>query len=160
MHRMDTVLRRALPLLSALLLAALTSGLTAPAAHAQTPAGAAMVAAPAVAAAAIAAPQDAGGEANLKIPDLGSVSFLGLPGHTLLLFGLVVCALGFVFGMVIYGQLKRLPVHKSMLEISELIYETCKTYLVTQGKFMLLLEALHRRRHRRLLRRPPAHASR
>jgi hypothetical protein len=54
--------------------------------------------------------------------------------------GLVVCLLGLVFGLVIYKQLKNLPVHPSMLEISELIYETCKTYLVTQGKFILLLE--------------------
>ena len=80
-----------------------------------------------------------GGEANLVIPDLGSVEFLGVPGSTLLMAGLVVCALGLLFGLVIYGQLKRLPVHESMLEISELIYETCKTYLTTQGKFILML---------------------
>ena len=48
--------------------------------------------------------------------------------------------LGLVFGLVIFTQLKNLPVHRSMLEISELIYETCKTYLITQGKFILLLE--------------------
>ena len=63
-----------------------------------------------------------------------------MPGSTLLSGGIVVCVLGLVFGLVIYHQLKNLPVHKSMLEISELIYETCKTYLVTQGKFILLLE--------------------
>ena len=63
-----------------------------------------------------------------------------LPGTRLLSAGIVVCLLGLVFGLVIYCQLKNLPVHKSMLEISELIYETCKTYLVTQGKFILLLE--------------------
>jgi K(+)-stimulated pyrophosphate-energized sodium pump len=80
-----------------------------------------------------------GGEANLLIPDLGSVEFLGVPGNTLLMAGLVVCALGLLFGLVIYGQLKRLPVHESMREISELIYETCKTYLTTQGKFILVL---------------------
>jgi K(+)-stimulated pyrophosphate-energized sodium pump len=80
-----------------------------------------------------------GGEANLVIPDLGSVQFLGIPGDTLLMAGLVVCALGLLFGLVIYGQLKRLPVHESMREISELIYETCKTYLTTQGKFILVL---------------------
>ena len=80
-----------------------------------------------------------GGEANLLIPDLSSVQFFGLPGHTLLMAGLVVCALGLLFGLVIYGQLKRLPVHESMREISELIYETCKTYLTTQGKFILVL---------------------
>jgi K(+)-stimulated pyrophosphate-energized sodium pump len=82
-----------------------------------------------------------GGEASLVLPDLGKVTFLGsLPGSTLLTAGLVVCVLGLVFGLVIYRQLKSMPVHKSMLEISELIYETCKTYLITQGKFILLLE--------------------
>src|SRR6478672_8838745 len=81
-----------------------------------------------------------GGEANLVVPDLSSVSFLGMPGSTLLMLGLIVCAAGLVFGMVIYNQLKKMPVHKSMLEISELIYETCKTYLITQGKFILILE--------------------
>ena len=62
-------------------------------------------------------------------------------GRTLLQFGLIVCVLGLVFGLVIYSQLKNLPVHKSMRDISELIYETCKTYLITQGKFILILEA-------------------
>ena len=82
-----------------------------------------------------------GGEANLQIPDLSQVRFLGIDGHTLLLFGLIICVLGLVFGLVIYMHLKNLPVHKAMLEISELIYETCKTYLITQGKFILILEA-------------------
>lgn len=83
-----------------------------------------------------------GGEANLILPDLGRVSFLGgVTGHSLLLIGLVVSALGMVFGLIIYLQLKNLPVHQSMREISELIYETCKTYLTTQGKFILILEA-------------------
>ena len=82
-----------------------------------------------------------GGEANLVLPDLASVSFLGgIDGHTLLLSGLVVSVLGLLFGLIFYTQLKNLPVHRSMLEVSELIYETCKTYLVTQGKFILLLE--------------------
>ena len=81
-----------------------------------------------------------GGEVNLAIPDLNQEEFFGMGGRTLLMFGLIVCALGLLFGLVIYGQLKRLPVHASMLEISELIYETCKTYLITQGKFILLLE--------------------
>ncbi len=81
-----------------------------------------------------------GGEANLVLPDLGSVDFLGMSGRTLLMFGLIVCAAGFVFGLVIYTQLKNMPVHRSMLEISELIYETCKTYLITQGKLLLILE--------------------
>src|SRR5262245_56984967 len=79
-------------------------------------------------------------EIDLVVPDLSQVSFLGIDGHTLLLFGLGICVLGMVFGLVIYGQLKNLPVHRSMREISELIYETCKTYLVTQGKFILVLE--------------------
>jgi K(+)-stimulated pyrophosphate-energized sodium pump len=83
--------------------------------------------------------KDAGGEASLKLPDLQNVTFLGTDGHTLLLFGLIVCALGMVFGLVIYTSLKNAPVHRAMREISELIYETCKTYLVTQGKFILLL---------------------
>jgi K(+)-stimulated pyrophosphate-energized sodium pump len=82
----------------------------------------------------------AGGEANLKIPDLGQVHVAGTSGRTLLMFGLGVCVLGLVFGLVIYGQLKNMPVHAAMRDISELIYETCKTYLITQGKFILLLE--------------------
>src|SRR5215472_11685713 len=81
-----------------------------------------------------------GGEASLKLPDLGQASFVGVNGRTLLMAGLVVCVLGLVFGLVIYQQLKALPVHRSMLEISELIYETCKTYLINQGKFLLILE--------------------
>jgi len=85
------------------------------------------------------APHQGGGEANLKIPDLAQVSFGGMSGRVLLQWGLLVCLLGFGFGLVIYQQLKNLPVHQSMREISELIYETCKTYLVTQGKFLLVL---------------------
>src|ERR1700704_58026 len=80
-----------------------------------------------------------GGEAALKLPDLSSVSFLGIDGHKLLLVGLVFCFLGLMFGLAIYIQLKNLPVHRSMREISELIYETCKTYLTTQGKFIMIL---------------------
>jgi len=86
------------------------------------------------------APHPAGGEANLTIPDLGQVHIAGANGRTLLMLGLGVCVLGLVFGLVIYSQLKNLPVHASMREISELIYETCKTYLITQGKFILILE--------------------
>src|SRR5881396_3636216 len=82
---------------------------------------------------------EAGGEASLKLPDLSQVSFLGIDGHKLLLFGIVICIFGLAFGLVIYTRLKNLPVHKSMRDISELIYETCKTYLTTQGKFLLLL---------------------
>jgi len=80
-----------------------------------------------------------GGEAALKLPDLSEVTFLGIDGHRLLLAGLVVCFLGLLFGLAIYIQLKNLPVHRAMREISELIYETCKTYLITQGKFIMLL---------------------
>src|SRR5690242_7589539 len=82
-----------------------------------------------------------GGEANLVLPDLTSVTFLGgINGSSLLMGGLVVSALGLVFGLVIYTKLRNMPVHSSMKEISELIYETCKTYLLTQGKFLLILE--------------------
>jgi K(+)-stimulated pyrophosphate-energized sodium pump len=85
-------------------------------------------------------PAHAGGEASLVLPDLGSVTFFGdLDGRTLLLGGLVVCALGLLFGLASYTQLRSLPVHKAMREISELIYETCKTYLLTQGKFLVVL---------------------
>jgi K(+)-stimulated pyrophosphate-energized sodium pump len=95
----------------------------------------------ALAAAPAAAQQHGGGEASLKVPDLGPVEFSGMSGRTLLMTGLLVCALGLLFGLVIFTQLKRLPVHAAMREISELIYETCKTYLITQGKFLLILEA-------------------
>jgi K(+)-stimulated pyrophosphate-energized sodium pump len=88
-----------------------------------------------------ASAQEVGGEANLKLPDLSQVSFLGTNGHSLLSMGLIFCVLGLGFGLAIYTRLRNLPVHRSMLEISELIYETCKTYLVTQGKFLLILEA-------------------
>ncbi len=92
---------------------------------------------------AFAQPEPAGGEAGLKLPDLSQVSFFngGIDGHKLLLIGILFCLFGLAFGMAIYMRLKNLPVHRSMREISELIYETCKTYLVTQGKFILLLWA-------------------
>jgi K(+)-stimulated pyrophosphate-energized sodium pump len=86
-----------------------------------------------------AAAEEVGGEASLKLPDLSQVKFLGIDGHTLLFFGILFCIFGLVFGLVIYSRLKNMPVHKSMLEVSELIYETCKTYLFTQGRFLLLL---------------------
>ncbi len=85
-----------------------------------------------------------GGEASLVLPDLRTVhfvNFFGLDGHDLLSIGLLFCFAGLLFGLVIFVQLKNLPVHRSMREISELIYETCKTYLITQGKFILLLWA-------------------
>ena len=81
----------------------------------------------------------AGGEAGLKLPDLSQISFLGMDGHKLLTIGILFCIFGLIFGLVIYNRLKNLPVHRSMREVSELIYETCKTYLVTQGKFLLFL---------------------
>ena len=90
--------------------------------------------------AAVTQPAEAGGEANLRLPDLSSVEFHGINGRTLLGSGLVVCALGLLFGLLTFTGLKNLPVHASMREVSELIYETCKTYLVTQGKFILILE--------------------
>ncbi len=80
------------------------------------------------------------GELDLVLPDLSSQQFMGMNGRMLLMGGLGICALGMVFGLAIYSQLKRMPVHKCMLEISELIYETCKTYLRTQLKFILMLE--------------------
>ena len=92
------------------------------------------------ASAALAQPApEAGGEAGLKLPDLASVSFFGMDGHRLLLIGILFCIAGLGFGLAIYVRLKNLPVHRAMLEVSELIYETCKTYLITQGKFLLLL---------------------
>src|SRR5436853_6785700 len=91
--------------------------------------------------AAAAAGEAGGGEATLTLPDLSTVSFRGVNGQSLLMGGLVVAALGLVFGLVAFTQLKNLPVHSSMREVSELIYETCKTYLITQGKFLLILEA-------------------
>jgi K(+)-stimulated pyrophosphate-energized sodium pump len=88
-----------------------------------------------------AAPVHAGGgEASLVLPDLGQVSMLGYNSRTLLVLGVGICMLGLLFGLVSYSRLQKLPVHRSMLEVSELIYETCKTYLRTQGRFILILE--------------------
>jgi K(+)-stimulated pyrophosphate-energized sodium pump len=126
--RMDSAYRRAVLLLvRASVLFALLTPAIAPWAVAQAREGAAV--------------PEAGGEAGLRVPDLGVVRFGDVSGSALLITGLVVCLLGLVFGLVIYGQLRKLPVHESMQEISELIYETCKTYLVTQGKLLLVLEA-------------------
>src|SRR5438445_338904 len=81
-----------------------------------------------------------GGEANLILPDLSQVAFRGVNSRTLLSGGLAICVLGLLFGLRVFTQTKNLPVHPAMREISELIYETCKTYLITQGKFILVLE--------------------
>jgi K(+)-stimulated pyrophosphate-energized sodium pump len=84
----------------------------------------------------------AGGEAQLILPNLNQGTFLGTSGRTILTWGLLICFLGLLFGFITYSRLRDLPVHKSMREVSELIWETCKTYLFTQGKFLLALEAL------------------
>src|ERR1017187_3182204 len=85
--------------------------------------------------------QEAPGEVNLKLPRLDSVTFLGgISGSNLLMGGLVVSALGLIFGLIIFGRLRNMAVHDSMREVSELIYETCKTYLATQGRFLCILE--------------------
>ena len=102
-------------------------------------AGIAFLAVSAPAAFAAGGDEAAAGEANLKLPDLSSVQFLGVDGHKLLMLGIVFCIFGLLFGLVIYTGLKNLPVHRAMAEISQLIWETCKTYLITQGKFLLLL---------------------
>ena len=86
-------------------------------------------------------PPGPGGEAHLVLPDLSLGEFMGLNGRELLMGGLVVCALGLLFGLLSYRNLRSLPVHSSMLEVSELIWETCKTYLFTQGRFLLILES-------------------
>ncbi|PSH03613.1 MAG: sodium-translocating pyrophosphatase [Acidobacteria bacterium] len=85
--------------------------------------------------------ESGGGEASLKLPDLSSVSFFNgaIDGHKLLMIGMFFCVLGLLFGLWMYTHLKNLPVHRAMREISELIYETCKTYLATQGKFIMIL---------------------
>jgi K(+)-stimulated pyrophosphate-energized sodium pump len=139
MKLMDIALRRFLPLCFALLLGVLAGPLATAPAAAQQPA-----LMPVSAAAAQASAQQApGGEANLKIPDLTNttvpVTFFGMSGHNLLMFGIVVCVLGLLFGLVMYTRLKNMAVHESMRQVSELIYETCKTYLVTQGKFLTIL---------------------
>ncbi|HWG36653.1 MAG TPA: sodium-translocating pyrophosphatase [Terriglobales bacterium] len=96
----------------------------------------------AAAAGQVAAQAPAGGEAQLTLPDLNQGTFLGTSGRVILMWGLIVCALGLLFGFITYSRLRDLPVHTSMREVSELIWETCKTYLQTQGKFLLALEAL------------------
>jgi K(+)-stimulated pyrophosphate-energized sodium pump len=81
-----------------------------------------------------------GGEAALVLPPLDLVDVGGYNGRTLLMGGIGISILGMLFGLVILTQLKNLPVHRSMREVSELIYETCKTYLIQQGKFLAILE--------------------
>ena len=97
-----------------------------------TPAGSATITQPAA--------DSGGGEASLILPDLSTQTFRGVNGRSLLMWGLLFCVAGFGFGLAIFRRLKNMPVHRSMLEVSELIYETCKTYLIQQGKFILLLE--------------------
>lgn len=94
-----------------------------------------------LAAAPAAAPVHVGGEASLVLPDLSAADFLGINGRLLLTLGLLVCLAGVVFGLYVYQRLKSLPVHRSMRDVSELIYETCKTYLFTQMKFLAILWA-------------------
>jgi K(+)-stimulated pyrophosphate-energized sodium pump len=126
-------------ILRAILVAAMAVSVIAPVAFAQTDVAPATTT-DAVTDTAAAQPAHKS-EAELELPDLGSQTFMGgINGRTLLIAGLGVCVLGLLFGLVIYSQLKNMPVHSSMREISELIYETCQTYLITQGKFILLLE--------------------
>ncbi len=82
-----------------------------------------------------------GGEVNIHLPDLNAGDFLGFTGHQILLSGLVVCVLGLLFGLYTYAAVKKLPVHKAMADVSALIYETCKAYLIQQGKLLLVLFA-------------------
>jgi len=124
MNLMENAFRRTLPILRSLVMAAIALPVHAASLMAQ----------------AGTAPQRAGGEANLVIPDLSQVQFFGMAGTSLLKAGIGICILGLIFGLVISTRLKNMPVHSSMRAISELIYETCKTYLITQGKFILLLE--------------------
>ncbi|MFN8579793.1 MAG: sodium-translocating pyrophosphatase [Gemmatimonadaceae bacterium] len=139
MNRLDTVLRRSLLAVLALVVMGVGAFWRTPVASAQTARPAAM--ATAVVQEPATAEHRGGGEANLKVPDLSTQTFLGgTPGSTLLMSGIVVSILGLLFGLWIFRQLQALPVHRSMREVSELIYETCKTYLVTQGRFILILE--------------------
>lgn len=84
-------------------------------------------------------------EADIEIPDLSAVKFDGLGGVggvTLMYIGIVICLIGAVFGVVQYQQTKALPVHESMEKVSNSIWETCKTYLQTQGRFLAVLWVL------------------
>ncbi len=93
----------------------------------------------------LSAPGVLGGEAELKLPPLDTVHFPalgGASGYTLMLLGIVVCALAAVFGIWQYNHTKALPVHDSMRKVSSLIWETCKSYLFQQGKFLAILWVL------------------
>ena len=82
------------------------------------------------------------GEADLIVPQLSSVKFMNINGHSLLLWGMLICVFGFIFGLVQFSQVKQLKVHRSMRDVSELIYATCKTYLLEQGRFLIILEVI------------------
>ncbi|MDP2268724.1 MAG: sodium-translocating pyrophosphatase, partial [Deltaproteobacteria bacterium] len=86
------------------------------------------------------------GEADINLPDLTNVVFniagVSVSGITILYWGLVICVIGMMFGVLQYKQTKNLPAHKSMLDVSATIWETCKTYLTQQGKFLAYLWAL------------------
>ncbi len=97
-----------------------------------------------LAAAMCSTPATFASEAELKLPDLSQVRFLGgcVTGTQLMLIGIIVCAIGLVFGLVQYVQTRNLPVHKSMSDVSNIIWETCKSYLAQQGKFLAVLWVL------------------
>jgi K(+)-stimulated pyrophosphate-energized sodium pump len=138
MRRLSPLVRLALTTFTLLAVVTLASSFTMAQATTQ-PSGSVTPSAPAVESATVPS-HEAAGEANLQLPDLSSQHFLGgIDGHKLLLFGLIICVLGLLFGLVIFVQLKNMPVHRTMREVSELIYETCKTYLITQGKFIAIL---------------------
>jgi len=85
------------------------------------------------------APAAQASEAELVLPNLGDVSFHGMSGSLLLALGLIICGLGLLFGIVIFFGLRKMPAHRSMKAISELIWQTCKTYLLKQGQFLVIL---------------------
>ncbi len=141
---MNRWFRRVVLCLVAVTFVGATASLFVPNAHAQQGTTTPVVAA---AAAVLQQPSAAaqverpGGEVNLVLPDLRQGNFLGMTGHGILLYGLIVCVLGLLFGAFTYSGVKNLPVHRSMAEVSELIFQTCKTYLLQQGKFLLILFA-------------------
>jgi K(+)-stimulated pyrophosphate-energized sodium pump len=79
---------------------------------------------------------------ELALPDFSSITLGGINGRTLLLFGLLICAAGVAFALTLFSQVRRAPTHKSMEEVSDLIYGTCKTYLITQARFLAGLALL------------------